>query len=159
MTGLTNLIDETWAEAESPEAGLDAAPEKVFDDLTWLASRACAAPVAVMSLKGEHGRWLKSKVGLTPQETAHVMAFCEEVLAKGSLHVAEDVVSNGGAMRDSARPRLRFFAGVSLVLSDGSAAGTLCVMDRVPRELCRDQAYALEVLARQMVNQLERRAA
>src|SRR5437773_6139398 len=44
-----------------------------------------------------------------------------------------------------------------LIASNGHALGTLCVIDRVPRELTQEQAEALRALSRQVVSQLELR--
>jgi serine/threonine protein kinase len=54
-------------------------------------------------------------------------------------------------------PTIRFYAGIPLVLADGVAVGSLCVIDRVPRELSPAQLDALERLARQVVNELSLR--
>jgi GAF domain-containing protein len=160
MINLPSTRHEGLNQVPRHEGKMDEAPEKIFDDLAWLAARACGTPIAVMSLKGDNGQWLKSQVGLTRQEAAQGVAFCEEVSPGGSLYVVPDALLNermANTMLVSTEPRLRFFAGVALIISDGSTVGTLSVMDRVPRELGPDQAYALEVLARQMVSQLERR--
>ncbi|HZI32650.1 MAG TPA: GAF domain-containing protein, partial [Candidatus Binatia bacterium] len=52
-------------------------------------------------------------------------------------------------------PKIRFYAGVPLISPSGYALGTLCVLDKVPRELSEDQKKALSVLSRHVMAQLE----
>lgn len=54
-------------------------------------------------------------------------------------------------------PNIRFYAGAPLITSEGYRIGALCVMDRVPRQLGVEQIEALQLLSRQVVNQLELR--
>ena len=139
-------------------AVMDHAPEKSFDDLAWLAAQICCAPMAVVSMAGERGQWVKSKVGLTAHEAGLEFTICSEALAQRRMQVVTDVLQDERLAHDplvSAGPKLRFFAGVPLITADGELAGALSVMDRVPRQLSAEQVYALEVLARQLVNQLE----
>src|SRR5262249_2633090 len=56
-------------------------------------------------------------------------------------------------------PHVRFYAGAPLVAADGHPLGTLCVIDRVPRDLSAEQREALTSLGRQTMGQLERRRA
>ena len=62
-------------------------------------------------------------------------------------------------MRDSelvvSEPRIRFYAGAPLITEEGYALGTLCVIDRTPREFGPDQREALKALSRLALAQLE----
>ena len=57
----------------------------------------------------------------------------------------------------TAEPCVRFYAGAPLLTPDGCAVGTLCVLDRVARQLSASQADALRALSHQVVSQMELR--
>jgi GAF domain-containing protein len=139
---------------------LDTVPEEIFDDLTELAARICEAPIALISLVDENRQWFKSKVGMTVNETARDISFCGHAINQTGLFIVPDAAlderfaANPLVVSD---PRVRFYAGAPLVTPDGYALGTLCVIDKVPRELRPDQKEALLVLARHVVSQLELR--
>lgn len=54
-------------------------------------------------------------------------------------------------------PYIGFYAGMPLTTSEGHSLGTLCVIDRRPRELTSSQMDSLRRLARQLGAHLELR--
>lgn len=139
---------------------LDTEPEKGFDDLALLASEICRTPVALISLVDAERQWFKAHVGTSVQETSRSIAFCHHAIQQRGLMVVKDALRDD-RFRDnplvSGEPHIRFYAGAPLITPEGHAIGTLCVIDREPRDLTPHQQAALEALRRQVEAQLELR--
>jgi serine/threonine-protein kinase len=139
---------------------LDTEPEPTFDEIAKLASLLCAAPVALVSMADAHRHWFKARVGLTIREESRDVSFCTHAIASGQAMVVPDTRDDERFARNPlvrGDPAIRFYAGVPLVLGDGLAVGTLCVLDVVPRELSAPQFHGLGLLARQVTTELELR--
>jgi GAF domain-containing protein len=139
---------------------LDTPSEQAYDDFTLLASFICEVPIALISLVDAERQWFKSKVGLEVNETARNISFCgHTILSNETLIVNDALCDKRFADNPLVRfdPSIRFYAGAPLIAPEGHAIGSLCVIDRRPRELSEPQKTALEALARQVVSQLELR--
>jgi len=139
---------------------LDTVPEALFDDLTELAARICEAPIAMISLVDENRQWFKSRVGIATNQTSRDVSFCAYAIKQPDVFVVPDAskdprfANNPMVVWD---PKIRFYAGAPLITPDGHALGTLCIIDKIARELRPDQKRALIILARHVVSQLELR--
>ncbi|MEI2680004.1 MAG: PAS domain-containing protein [Burkholderiaceae bacterium] len=130
---------------------LDTAPEPEFDALTRAAAMLCAAPIALISLADRGRHWLKAKVGLPDlTEVPRSIGLCSYAI------LCDDLLEIPDTLRDprfadnplvTGEPGIRFYAGVPLRLADGLCVGTLCIIDRQPRQLDETQRELLRCLA------------
>jgi PAS domain S-box-containing protein len=143
---------------------LDTAPEQAFDDLVQLAARICEAPIAVINLIDAKRQWFKAETGLGVRETPLETSFCAHALLQADGMEVPDATLDPRFDCNplvTAAGGLRFYAGRLLKSPEGLPLGTLCVLDTVarPEGLTPLQAVTLDVLAGQVMAQLELRRA
>jgi signal transduction histidine kinase/ActR/RegA family two-component response regulator len=140
---------------------LDTSPEVAYGDLARLAATICGTPVAAVSLVDAERQWFKAEVGLGCSETHRDCSFCAHAILQPDCTLIVKDATQDSRFADNplvtGAVGIRFYAGVPLVDGEGIPLGTLCVIDRAPRELMSAQIEALEALARQTTAQLELR--
>ena len=142
---------------------LDTAPEDSYDRVADLGRRVLGTPVALVSLVDVNRQFFKSCIGLdepwqTSRETPLESSLCAHVVASGSslaipdtredpVHHGNGAVSNLGVVA---------YLGYPLLI-DGEIVGTLCVIDRSPREWSEDDIQTIADLAALVVAEMKLR--
>lgn len=141
---------------------LDSAEETVFDNLTRLAATICEVPISLVSLVDADRQWFKSHFGLAERQTPRETAFCAHTICQQETLIVNDATQDARFRNNplvTGHPDIRFYAGAPLLMENGVAIGSLCVIDRQPRALTPTQLDALEILRDTVVAQLELRQA
>jgi GAF domain-containing protein len=139
---------------------LDTDPEESFNDLTRLAAYICDVPIALISLIDADRQWFKSEVGVSLKETKRDVSFCTHAIMQDGPFIVRDALDDERFRTNpmvTSEPYIRFYAGSPLMSPEGFKIGTLCVVDREPRELSREQIAALKILGHQVITQLDLR--
>jgi diguanylate cyclase (GGDEF)-like protein len=139
---------------------LDTPAERDFDDITLMAAQICQTPISLISLVDANRQWFKSTLGISQKETPRELAVCAHAIMNQEPLIIPDLRKDE-RFKDfpmvTSEPFVRFYAGAPLWSKTGHALGSLCVLDRVPRNLNASQIKALEALGRQVVSQLDLR--
>ena len=139
---------------------LDTTPEVAYDDITELAAYICDVPISMISLVDQGRQWFKSKKGLRQNQTARDVAFCAHAILTPEPLIVRDATKDPRFSESTLvtrLPRIRFYAGFPLVAPGRLILGTLCAIDRKPRQLSDEQSRAMQALARQVMALLELR--
>ena len=137
---------------------LDSAGDSAFDEVVELAAEACDMPIALITLIDESRQWFKARVGLEVKETERSIAFCSHAILQDDVMVVRDT-HNDRRFNDNplvtGEPNIRFYAGAPLITEQGNSLGTVCVIDRKPRQLTPSQLKTLCLLRGHVITLLK----
>jgi PAS domain S-box-containing protein len=129
---------------------LDTPPEERFDRITRLAISFFRVPIALITLIEEKRQWFKSHYGTEIVETPREVAFCAHAILDHDPLVIPDTLLDPRFVNHPLvvhAPHIRFYAGCPIRDIDGYTLGTLCIIDRVPRQLNEEGRQALRDMA------------
>lgn len=141
---------------------MDTPPETEFSEITDLLADLLEVPVALITFVDNDRQWFKANTGLDFTETPVDQAICAHALLQNDLLEIPDTLEDP---RTADNPLclgpdgVRFYAGQPMVTRAGLPLGSLCVLDRKPRQLSPVQRRLLRVMADQIMRQLELRVA
>ncbi|MBW4481066.1 MAG: PAS domain S-box protein [Tildeniella torsiva UHER 1998/13D] len=139
---------------------LDTPPDAALDRITALAARLFQVPIALITVVDRNRIWFKSRYGLALEQIDRESGLCASAIFQSQVYAIADA-------RQDPRTRtnplvhsefgLGFYAAAPLVTPEGYTLGTLCIIDRQPRQLTADEAQTLVDLAAVVMDELELR--
>jgi len=134
-----------------------------YDNITRAVASILQVPICLVSLVAEDKQWFKSKCGLDADETARSSSFCAytlfpEAVEDARMLVVTDARHDIRFMKNPlvlGEPYIQFYAGCPLVTSEGLRLGSLCAIDRIPRDVRPAEVGLLINFAHLVVQALE----
>lgn len=115
--------------------GSDRLPE--YDAVVETCAEMFDCPIALISLVDAEEQWFKASCGLDVGGTSREVSFCQHALAHDDLFVVPDAQLDERFRNNplvTGEPRIRFYAGFPLTIDGVHNLGTLCIIDRKPRD-------------------------
>jgi PAS domain S-box-containing protein len=116
---------------------LDSAPAESFDTVTRLASVALRLPIVLVSLVDAERQWFKSRVGLDVAETSRHVSFCTHAVFERRTLIIPNATKDPRFLNNplvTGPPHMRSYVGIPIYTRSGYPVGTLCGIDRQPRD-------------------------
>ena len=140
---------------------LDTPPEERFDRIAKFAANEFDMPIVLLSLIDAKRQWFKARFGLETCETDRGISFCGHAILEDEIMLVPDVALDARFFDNplvTEDPHIKFYAGAPLKLPGGQTIGTLCLIDRVPRQLDDIDLAILGSLRDLALEELVRRA-
>ncbi|WP_424493560.1 sensor histidine kinase [Salinimicrobium sp. GXAS 041] len=130
---------------------LSLCPDKDFDDILVLASQLCRSSVAAIIGITNQEPWIKSIYGIEDTETFLHPCFWRPVMEQEKILGIEDIKKYP---EFALAKEFTFYAGVPLITRN-KTVGVLYVADKQPGAMNGNQRVALDILSRQVLNQVD----
>lgn len=139
---------------------LDTPPDGAFDRITELAARLFDVPISIVSIVDTDRIWFKSRHGIDAEETSRDPGLCASAILSDGPYIVGDALADPRTLANplvTGALGLRFYAAQPLITGGGHRLGTLCIIDKEPRELGDDELATLQTLAAIVMDALELR--
>lgn len=137
---------------------LDTPLEERFERITRIVCSSLNVPISAISFIDEKRQWFKSIQGLDVSETPRDIAFCAHAILEGEAFVIPDAQKDPRFVKNplvTEDPHMRFYAGFPIKMGENIYVGTLCAIDRKPREITEEGLAILKDLAEMVQSELE----
>ncbi|WP_024560921.1 sensor domain-containing diguanylate cyclase [Franconibacter pulveris 601] len=116
---------------------LDKKDMERLDRLTRLASTVFGVPTALITLVDRDRQWMISTNGFQLRETRRDVSFCAHAILQQGVFVVPDATADPRFFDNplvTGEPKICFYAGCPVRLPGGTIAGTICIIDTLPRD-------------------------
>jgi PAS domain S-box-containing protein len=133
--------------------------EQAFDNIAKLAVQIFKVPISLISLVDENEVYFKANEGMGDvTKSARGISLCSLAILNPEVTVYENALIEPCLLSNpnvAGNFGLRFYAGAPITTPDGFRIGTICIIDKKPREFSKDESVVLEGLAKIVMDAIE----
>lgn len=142
-------------------AQLNGTPDKYFNEQAFIMAKCFNTPIALISLVGNEHVEFKGNFGM-PETTVvdRGISLCSLAILDPLPTVFKDAQKEPCLITNplvAGEFGLRFYAGAPITTKEGYNIGTVCVVDKTPREFTAEETSLLKDFAQNVMNELEYR--
>ncbi|ALJ01481.1 serine/threonine protein kinase [Rufibacter tibetensis] len=138
---------------------LDIDTEGPFNHIAALASHLFRVPIALVSFVDSDRVWFKGNVGMEGvKEISRGESLCSLAILQEEMTLFKDALKEPCLLTNplvAGEFGLRFYAAVPLKTHDGYNIGSVCIVDKEPREFTTDDQITLEYMGKLVMDELE----
>ena len=117
---------------------LDTPPEGYFNNLAHIIAKTFETPIALISLVDKEQVYFKANVGMEgTNQVSRGVSLCSLAILEPQPTIFEDTLKEPCLLANplvAGEFGLRFYAGAPIITPEGLNIGTVCVVDKKPRE-------------------------
>lgn len=138
---------------------LNSLPDQYFTNLANIMAKTFSAPIGLVSLVAEESVHFKGNFGMEGVEKVdRGESLCSLAVLDAEPTIFEDALKEPCLLRNplvTGEFGLRFYAGAPIVTKEGFNIGTVCVVDKEPREFSEKETELLKLFADNAMNEIE----
>lgn len=140
---------------------IDSLPDGYFNRLANIIARTFGVPIALVSIVEKSEVQFAGNFGMTDtRKASRGMSLCSLAVLDDSPTIFKDALKEPCLLSNplvSGEFGLRFYAGAPIMTSDNFAIGTVCVVDKLPRDFGDADKQLLQYFAHLAMQEIETR--
>lgn len=128
-----------------------------FKDLATLAAKVAGTDISLINLIDSYTTWTISGYGLDVKQTPRQQSLCQyTIMGQPQFEIPNLSLDERFKDKDFTKAplALRYYLGVPILHAEGYQIGSLCVVDKEPKNLSPEKIEMLKIIAGQVINRI-----